>query len=42
MLTLRFEDFEVKNGQNLYCIMQAKKNQKKRFTISEEQPSNDV
>ena len=36
MLTLRFEDFEDKNGQKTVLYYASKKNQKKRFTISEE------
>ena len=36
MLTLRFEDFEDKNGQKTVLFYSSKKNQKKRFTISEE------
>ena len=36
MLTLRFEDFEDKDGQKSVLYYANKKNQRKKFTISEE------
>ena len=36
MLTLRFEDFEDKDGQKSVLYDAKKKNQRKKFTISEE------
>ena len=36
MLTLRFEDFEDKNGQKNCIVLCKQMNQKKRFAISEE------
>ena len=36
MLTLSFEDFEDKDGQNSVLYYTNKKNQRKKFTISEE------
>ena len=36
ILTLRFEDFEDKDGQKSVLYYANKKNQRKKFTISEE------
>ena len=36
MLTLRFEIFEDKDGQKFVLYYENKKNQRKKFTISEE------